>query len=339
MGLANRHPRFTISLIILVFLSILFFFNADSDSTPYVHFKSSSSLTQELWDEERRYHDMLKGRKDLIRTWGPSPDKVVAFPVKPKDDFYTLWDFFLPSFKCPHHLERIGIMGDGGKWTCGLERIENKKNCVMYAFGINGESSFEADIMKRAKGCDVWGYDFSVNSFGPEIEQDSLLRARSHFFPYALGPRDSPNGDPPTYTLQTLMKRNGHKFIDILKIDIEGNEYDSLHSFFDSFPADAPLPIGQVQMEVHVYQGSEWNYFPKFLAFWEKLEERGLRPFFSEPNMVYANLIRDLQPGLAEYSFINIKGDHELVRDIPHGRRRAYPPPPRGPPPPPPPRD
>lgn len=32
--------------------------------------------------------------------------------------------------------------------------------------GINGESSFEAALMDRAPGCEVWGYDFSVNSVG-----------------------------------------------------------------------------------------------------------------------------------------------------------------------------
>lgn len=30
--------------------------------------------------------------------------------------------------------------------------------------GINGESSFEASLMERAPGCEVWGYDFTVNS-------------------------------------------------------------------------------------------------------------------------------------------------------------------------------
>ncbi len=30
--------------------------------------------------------------------------------------------------------------------------------------GINGESSFEASLLERAPGCEVWGYDFSVNS-------------------------------------------------------------------------------------------------------------------------------------------------------------------------------
>jgi hypothetical protein len=30
--------------------------------------------------------------------------------------------------------------------------------------GINGESSFEASLLERAPGCEVWGYDFTVNS-------------------------------------------------------------------------------------------------------------------------------------------------------------------------------
>ena len=30
--------------------------------------------------------------------------------------------------------------------------------------GINGESSFEADLLDRAPGCQVWGYDYSVDS-------------------------------------------------------------------------------------------------------------------------------------------------------------------------------
>ena len=30
--------------------------------------------------------------------------------------------------------------------------------------GVNGESSFEASLLERAPGCQVYGYDFSVNS-------------------------------------------------------------------------------------------------------------------------------------------------------------------------------
>ena len=34
---------------------------------------------------------------------------------------------------------------------------------IIDVIGINGESSFEQSLLKRAPGCEVWGYDFSVN--------------------------------------------------------------------------------------------------------------------------------------------------------------------------------
>lgn len=98
--------------------------------------------------------------------------------------FFDIGDFFIPSFQCPHRVERVGVLGDGGKWVCGVERLATQEKCVVYSFGaffllsrstkwptvetrytgINGESSFEASLLERAPGCEVWGYDFTVNS-------------------------------------------------------------------------------------------------------------------------------------------------------------------------------
>jgi hypothetical protein len=101
--------------------------------------------------------------------------------------FFSSGDFFIPAFQCPHQVERIGTLGDGGKWVCGMDRVAKQDKCVIYSFGtllrlffffvallciahviidvtgINGESSFEQSLLKRAPGCEVWGYDFSVN--------------------------------------------------------------------------------------------------------------------------------------------------------------------------------
>lgn len=143
-------------------------------------------------------------------------------------------------------------MGDGGKWVCGLERVAQQDSCVVYSFGINNESSFEAALLRAAPRCQVWGYDFSVPNFGPEITEDPDLRSRAHFHSWGLGSADNygPGADPPFYTLQTLMAMNGHSFIDVLKVrnasvcsaadhvtegseqvDIEGAEFDALASF------------------------------------------------------------------------------------------------------------
>jgi hypothetical protein len=49
--------------------------------------------------------------------------------------FCALGDFFLPAFQCPHRVERIGRLGDGGKYVCGIERIIRKPECVVYSIG------------------------------------------------------------------------------------------------------------------------------------------------------------------------------------------------------------
>lgn len=49
---------------------------------------------------------------------------------------YTIWDLIPPSYSCPVEIERIGRMGDGGKWICGLSQYEKSdKPCIVYSFG------------------------------------------------------------------------------------------------------------------------------------------------------------------------------------------------------------
>lgn len=45
-------------------------------------------------------------------------------------------DFFPAAFNCPHEVERHGALGDGGKWVCGLSRVRDKRDCVVYSFGV-----------------------------------------------------------------------------------------------------------------------------------------------------------------------------------------------------------
>ncbi|TFY82787.1 hypothetical protein EWM64_g1218 [Hericium alpestre] len=161
----------------------------------------------------------------------------------------------------------------------------------------------------------------SAMVFGPEIENVTTLKQRAHFQPWALGGEDrhSEYDNPKVYTLQTLMAMNGHDFIDILKIDIEGAEFESLNELLRAYTPSAygapapPLPFGQMQIEIHArdHQGD----FAKFSQWWESLENAGLRPFWTEPNLVYINLIRGARPDLAEYSFLNIRGNHSIISD------------------------
>lgn len=135
--------------------------------------------------------------------------------------------------------------------------------------------------MSRTDGCQVWGYDFSVTEFGPEVQDSPALLRRAHFKPYGLAGTNAHGADDVNkmYTLQSLMALNGHSHIDILKIDIESWEFETLNALIKSYvDEDKPLPFGQLQLEIHV-----WNMkFAEFLKWWEMLESAGLRPFWTE---------------------------------------------------------
>ncbi|KAH9040718.1 hypothetical protein EDB85DRAFT_67873 [Lactarius pseudohatsudake] len=245
---------------------------------------------------------------------------------------------FHSAFQYPHRVQRVGTLGNGEKCVCGLDQ-EDK--CVIYSFGINCESSFESTLLKRGPRCEVWGYDYSVNSWGPEITGDPEVWDRAHFKPFALGGTNSheDHDNPKCWTLDSLMDLNGasardlrsstksandggisgHTFIDILKIDIEGREFDGLTTFLSAHAAAAAaakgdvLPVGQLQLEIHAREGHE--NFEYFARWWASLEAAGLRPFWTGPNLVYINLVRGVRAELAEYSFINIRGNHARINE------------------------
>ncbi|KAJ6591179.1 methyltransferase domain-containing protein [Mycena vulgaris] len=316
-GVWQRHPRY--SLFIFVVLACTFYLLGPYQASPPT-FSSSmrglprgNNLSSRLARSERIYNKLLVDRQGLIKKFGPTPKDVALFPpnVSPWPA-YTVWDFFPASYNCPHEIQRLGALGDGGKWVCGLSRVEHKPDCIVYSVGINSESSFEADILANTEGCQIWGYDFSVSSFGPQIS--ATQASRTHFHPFGLAGTDKQaSGDEPTmYTLESLMKMNGHTHIDILKIDIERWEFETLTALIKPYLASGrPLPFGQLQLEIHI-----WNMsFEEYLTWWEMLEAAGLRPFWTEPNLVYQNYNRDGTTDLAEYSFLNTKGSNIFIKD------------------------
>ena len=81
------------------------------------------------------------------------------------------------------------------------------------------------------------------------------------------------------YTLSSLMRLNGHEYIDILKVDIEGWEFETLTALLRPYmERGEPLPFGQLQLEVHAWGKT----FEEFMNWWDTLENAGLRPFWTE---------------------------------------------------------
>lgn len=161
-GIWTRHPRYTIVGGLLSVLLFLFL----TTSPPHPAFSRlgadswqsgpDSDLPRRLALSNSIYNEFLQDREGLIKKFGPTREDVVLCAVyhhstlliklTSKHRFspdvepwpaYTVWDFFLPAFNCPHEVQRIGALGDGGKWVCGLSRIKTKPDCVIYSFGAS----------------------------------------------------------------------------------------------------------------------------------------------------------------------------------------------------------
>ncbi|KAL5012344.1 hypothetical protein ScPMuIL_010895 [Solemya velum] len=144
---------------------------------------------------------------------------------------------------CKHPV-RIGRGGDGGWDICEDEAYKPKKPCLVYSFGINGDYSFDDGIVKR--------YGCEVHSFDPTMNIKEHKHAPSVWFhPIGLAGR---NGEMdkigPIMTLGSIRKllNHTHRAIDILKVDIEGMEWESLSEMKKS---GALSDIPQLAFEFH----------------------------------------------------------------------------------------
>lgn len=204
----------------------------------------------------------------------------------------VFWDLYEPLYNCRNRI-RLGRVGDGGKWVCNLDRLISRiAPCVVYSFGSNGEVSFEEDVIAESGGkCAVHVFDPVLQSVrshnrlfnGPTALDLSATLDYPGFSWHTtgLGAREEQLsthrfGKMSVERLSTTMARLGHSFVDILKVDIEGHEWEAFLS--DIFASEGPLPFGQLLIEVHV------ENFRLAGKFFDVAEQRGLRMFFKEPN-------------------------------------------------------
>jgi FkbM family methyltransferase len=143
---------------------------------------------------------------------------------------------------CGYRVEKLGS-GDG-QWCICPDWLPPKP--VVYSFGVGFDISFDLDMMRK--------YDATVYAFDPTPRsqawlEDQALPDEFHFSPIGIAAFDGtmqltlPENHGVSFTsipqkasqetaicevrrLETLLKEAKHCHVDILKIDIEGGEYD-----------------------------------------------------------------------------------------------------------------
>lgn len=151
---------------------------------------------------------------------------------------------------CP--LSRFG--SDYGGWAVVLAPLS--ASSVAYSVGVGEDISFDLDLI-RELNLNVHAFDPTPRSVEWVRRQRLPAQFRMHavgiaafdgdarFFPPAnpahvscsMVARDGAGRDPivvPVRRLSTIMRDLGHRHVDLLKLDIEGAEYEVLDDMLDS---------------------------------------------------------------------------------------------------------
>ena len=150
-------------------------------------------------------------------------------------------------------------------WTIHPDVISEKS--IVYSFGVGNEISFDLSMIEK--------YDVTINAFDPTPKSVLWLKSQSLpqkfiFHQKGLASYDgkaefalpenpnhvsasilNKNSSQGVFVaevmkLETIMHELGHNKIDLLKMDIEGAEYDVIDSIIES-----KLDIGQILIEFH----------------------------------------------------------------------------------------
>jgi len=300
----NNINRIVYTLLVVLILSI-------SSILKYSNLTYENVSNYQLDSVEKR---VLESHENWLRSLDKRNKLEKQYPLDEKDQWsykggINFWDFFYPSFDCPYTAERLGRSGDGGKWICGFNYIAKRSKsrpCVVYSFGVSTEWSFEQEISDRSN-CSVYMYDHTIDVSTVTLPREYPKRV----FIESMGL--GANDDKATRSLKTIMKKNGHTFVDIVKMDIEAAEFQVLQSWDAAFP-DGP-PIGQLAVEIHLPTDPSPKLYANSKPWMTAMENMGLRPYRYEinPGAVYSS--KRHTPHCWEYAFINVKYDHYLLHE------------------------
>jgi hypothetical protein len=123
------------------------------------------------------------------------------------------YNLFQPIISCPPGttLYRYGRTHDGGKWLCSFVGLGSP--CTIFSLGSKGDFSFE-ESMLESTDCEVHTFDCTYPG--------TSLGARHHYHKQCIG--KSPDNN--FVTLDKAVAMAGASTLDLLKMDIEGYEYD-----------------------------------------------------------------------------------------------------------------
>jgi FkbM family methyltransferase len=156
----------------------------------------------------------------------------------------------------------VRIGSDYGGWTLPEDLIEESWIC--YCGGVGTDVTFDLGLIERY-GCTIHAFDPTPSSVR-YVRETVSDEHRFRFYPWGLWSADcemrfyAPSFGESNFSvsnlqhtkgyfeahcrsLQSIMRELGHDHVDLLKLDIEGAEYEVLRSVLDGNPAPVVICV------------------------------------------------------------------------------------------------
>ena len=283
-----------------------------------IEVRASEDKWLDLEDNVLLYKRSIAQRNKVVQdVYGGDVSKIIPWEGL-KGGLY-LWDYFMPLFNCPVR-ERFGKISDGGKVLCNLGAVARNRDCVVFSFGVRDDVTFEEELMRKTR-CTIYAFDPSVaalpngatvmrhgNCAAAEGGEEGEGGGSIQFEKIGLGSSNvvaKKSTDYNLQTLETLMRAKGVTTIDLLKVDIEGSEWD----VFRQLAAAGTLEhVNQLSIELHFKQkttnlNGEDSGVGEVFDFFHAVESAGLYAFSNEVNYNPPGF-SDQKPYCIEYSFV-----------------------------------
>lgn len=171
-------------------------------------------------------------------------------------------DYYEAEFSCG--LERRiphDVVGDGPKWVCGIEF--HGKPCSIVSLGSNYDDAFEMGV-SRATGCHAYIVDPTLPRGGGK-RFDAF---KAHVAAYGAqinasvgvgnGLLESEGRVYRLVRLSSLLSDRNLRHVAVLKMDIEGSEYDAMRDLAE-LCASHQVTIDQLNVELHITRNLTLN--------------------------------------------------------------------------------
>lgn len=179
-------------------------------------------------------------------------DKLVDRRARKWDRFEVFQNI---SDACPFALKRLGEGYGEGKMLCAIEHVL-QLSPIIISLGSAGDYSFEEHVATSYKSAKIHTYDCT----GP-FEYSGKYYKMIKFHKSCLGIENKITKDGKQFiTYNTMLQQLGNPYVGLLKLDIEGYEFEVIPSVLEVEDKYMPLLIA---MEVHYatpFSDLSWSY-------------------------------------------------------------------------------